>query len=375
MATGAFFSQLGGGRQGNSAGSITGSGSASQPRDRQGNAYAPMAPSPAPSGGRQGYSSSFGSAPGSTFADKMFSPQSLSNTFADKMFAPQPTQISPLAGLQSMMDTFYGPQQLLLDDQKARLENQYGYVGLDADYRRGALSRDTDLARRGLANDKNLTGGQLQNLGRLKEILKKQYGLNDRTLQNALGKFGIDEAQMRDQAERQTFDLRSNLTPRGAFNTVANERGTGRIQRDLFYGIGGLNSQRESARLSHEGNRYGLDEKGIGYDNQTLSLQNTLTGLGLQGEKITNALTDGLRQIGLDSMFSLGTLVEAISGVDQQKAQMAYTIYQEAAKLSGLPLGELDQMLKGLGIKPPPRPGTGTVLAPKSTPTTTRGVT
>lgn len=270
---------------------------------------------------------------------------------------------NPLASAQSLANTFYGPQQQILADQLARQQSQLGMVGVDAQYRTGALNRDNALAQRSLGLDRQALGvdrsqtqGQLANLDKLKGILKQQYGLNDRGLANTLKQLGIDKAGMIDQADRKIFDLRSDLTARGAYNTVANERGTGRVARDLMYGLGGIGTQTEAARLSAQGNRLGLDEKGIGLENQAAGLQAKLAGigidtarLGISGEQLANSLEDGLYQIGLGSQVSINGLLDAIGGTNAQQAQLASTILQQVAGYASLPPEVLAQLNAAVG--------------------------
>lgn len=288
---------------------------------------------------------------------------------------------NPLAGVQSIMDTFYGPQQTLLGQQLARQYDQLGMVGADVDYRTGAIKRDTDLARQGiglqreglgldrraLGIDAGLAQGQRANLDKLRGILSKQYGLEGEELDNVLGQLGIDEAKLKDMAKRQTFDLRSGLTARGAFNTVANERGTGRIDRDLLYGLGGINNQRDAASIANRRALLGLDEKGIGYDNQELGLNARLAGIGVDMDRIglserklgldeqglANSLEDGLRQIGLDGFMSVNGLLDAIGGTNTQQAQLATTILQQIIGYSDLPADVIAELTRALGITAP----------------------
>ena len=283
---------------------------------------------------------------------------------------PSPTSLlAPTA----LANAFYGPQQTLLDQQLARQYDQLGMIQPDIDYRKGALQRDTDLAREGLDIDRarvgvdtKLTTGQQANLDRLRAILGKQYGLQGEALDNTLAQLGIDEAKLRDMAKRQTFDLRSNLTARGAFSTIANERGTGRIDRDLVYGLGGINNQRTAADIANRGNLLGLDEKGIGYDNQELGLQARLANngldlqqIGLNEEKLTNSLNDGLRQIGLEGMVSINGLLDAIGGTNAQQAQLATTILGQILGYADLPPETLAQLAAAMGISLDTTPTTG----------------
>ena len=276
-----------------------------------------------------------------------------------------------LTGAQSLVTSLYGPQQTLLDQQLSRQYDQLGMVGMDADYKTDALHRDNALAnqalgidRRELGVDADLTNTQLANLGRLREILGKQYGLQGEQLANQLAGFKINEDKARDMAKRHTFDLRSALTARGAFNTVANDRGTGRINRDLDYALRDINVGRKGADISYRGNILGLDEKGIGYDNQAAGLNAQLKKIGLDVERLgiseqqlANNLADGLHQIGLDSMISVNGLLDAIGGTNAQQSQLAATILQEVMGYANLPPDVLAAISKALGIPLAPTAG------------------
>lgn len=273
---------------------------------------------------------------------------------------PAPSLLGPA---QSLVDTLYGPQQQLLVDQLARQREQLGMINLDADYRSGALQRDNSLALKSLGLDKkalgvdaNLTKTQQANLAKLRGILTKQYGLAGETLANQMSGFQIDEDKARDMAKRETFDLRSILTSRGAFNTIANERGTGRINRDLQYGLRQIDVGRGGANINYRGSILGLDEKGIGYDNQAAGLNARLQGigidmqrLGISEEQLANSLADGLHQIGLDSYLSLNGLLDAIGSTNSQQSQMAATILQEVMGYANLPPDVLRQIQAMLG--------------------------
>lgn len=273
-----------------------------------------------------------------------------------------PSLASIMNPLTTLVQGMYGPQQVLLDQQLARQRDQLGLVGQNTQYQSDALRRDTSLNqqllgldRQGLGLDQQLVGGQLSNLGRLRDILAKQRGLTREQLDNQLGQLKVDESQLRDNAQRKTFDLRSDLTARGAFNTVANERGTGRINRDLGYGLAGINNQRTAADIQFRNSLLGLDEKGIGYDNQQLALQNKLAGIGLDykrldisEEKLNNALADGLYNIGFQGQTTINNLLDAMGSTNTQQAQLATTILQQIISYSNLPPDLINQLMQAL---------------------------
>lgn len=256
-------------------------------------------------------------------------------------------------GVQSFVNTLYGPQQQLLADQLARQQQALGMIGVDADYKADALRRDNTLAqqslgldRQALGIDKSLINTQLSNLSRLRSILGQRRGLAGESK-------SLDAAKARDMAQRKTFDLRSDLTARGAFNTVANERGTGRVARDLMYELGGINLQYRNTLL-------GLNEQGIGYDNQQAQLQSRLKGIGLDAakldlseEQLENALADGLHTIGMGSFTSINGLLDAMAGTNTQQANLATQIMQEVISYSNLPPEVIAQITASLGMPAP----------------------
>lgn len=392
MPTGTFSSWVsgGGGGGGTSPGQqrdLTGSGPASQPRASTNTLLgpAPLGGQTIPMGSQTTPNYGYGAQPnklnpniGSWAMDAARDVLSTrSNQLAQQAIGGTPTNLS---GARSILDTFYGPQNQLLGDTLARQRDQLGLIGVEADRQRGILTRDTDLSRRGLALDRsdigldrqalgidsNLTKGQLANLDRLRAILGKQFGLEGEALKNQLAQLGIDEAKLRDMAKRQTFDLRSNLTARGAFSTVANERGTGRINRDLMYGLGGINNQRTAADIQHRGNLLGLQEKGIGYDNQGLALNarlanigvdsarldNALARVGLNEEALGNALTDGMDAIGIGEYMDLNGLLDAIGSTNVQQAELARIILEQTLQYANLPPDVLAALTDALGLGP-----------------------
>lgn len=388
MPVGSFFSDPAPTRTRSTAGGssfgdqLTGPGPASQPRST-GNTLlgpAPLGGQTMPMGSQTTPNYGYGAQPtqtrlnpniGSWAMDAARTQLSSSNQLAQQAVGTTPS----LAGYRSLLDTFYGPQSQLLGQTLARQQDQYGLIPIEADYRRGALERDTDLSRRGLDLDRanvgldrqalgieaGATRGNIANLDKLRAILGKQFGLEGEDLNNKLKQLGIDEAKLKDMAGRQKFDLRSNLTARGAFNTVANDRGTGRIDRDLIYGLGGIANQRTAADIAHRGNVLGLQEKGIGYNNQGIALgarlanigvdnarlDNALSRIGLNEEGLGNALTDGLRAIGLDEYTSLNSLLDAIGGTNVQQAELSRTILDALIGYSGLPPDVAEALIAG----------------------------
>ncbi len=377
MPVGSFFSTAPASR------TLTGSGTPSQPRSNSGDTWGPptganswpAAPAPQyPQTRQQGDTGALGS---TTYMPPNYQALAAQASGQSNLQSPYASQVNPLAAPTSLMNTFYGPQQQLLANTLARQYDQLGAVGVDTQYRSDALRRDTTLSQQGLGLDRqalgqdaNLTREQQANLSRLRGILGQQYGLQGETLANQLAGLNIDESKARDLSERSIWDLRSNLTARGAYNTVANERGTGRTNRDLSYQLQGIDVNRQAARLSNRGNILGLDEKGIGYDNQAAGLASRLAGIGIDTQRLSlseqqlnNSLQDGLYQIGLQGQVSINGLLDAISGTNTQQAQLATTILGQIAQYSTLPPDVLAQITAALT----PRAASSTVQS-QSTP-------
>lgn len=276
--------------------------------------------------------------------------------------------VNGLNGISSLVNTMYGPQQLALLQQAQRQQslmdanNPYGPLGQQAHandvlYRdSGIAHRLNDLDRQGLGLESGLAKGQLSNLSKLRDILAKQRGLTREQLDNQLGQFKIDEAKLRDNSSRAQWDLRSDLTQRGALNTVATERGSGRINRDLMYGLGGINNQRTAADIQFRNSMLGLDEKGIGYDNQQAALTTKLSqiglnekALGIKDEQIQNALADGLYNSGLGALTNVNSLMDAIGSNNAQQSQLGLQILQQIIGYSNLPPAVIQQIQALLG--------------------------
>lgn len=336
--------------------SLTGSGAPSQPRYTGTWDVGPTGTW----GGATGGPMSTATAGGSGYTSPATSPGAgqFSSPQGPSAYAPGPISqypnsiygpLSPASMANQLANTMYGPQQQILADQLARQQSQLGMVGMDADYKTNALYRDNDLAKQllgldkqGLGIDQGLTKTQLANLEKLRGILGQQRDLAGDTKT-------LNTAEAKDIAQRKTFDLRSALTARGAYNTVANERGSGRINRDLLYQLGGINDQ-------YRGTMMGLDEKGIGYDNQQAQLNARLANIGLDYQRLgiseqqlANSLSDGLQQIGLSSQTSINALMDAMSGTNMQSAQLAGTILNEIINLSGLPPDVIANLQAAMG--------------------------
>lgn len=261
------------------------------------------------------------------------------------------SQLAATSMAQQLAQGLFGPQQILLDQQLARQQQQLGMVGLDTQHQQDVLRRDNTLAnqllgldRQGLGLERTLAQGQLGNLGKLRGILDQRRGIAGEVKGNTLTGLQIDEDKARDMASRQTWDLRSDLTQRGAFNTVANERGTGRIDRDLGYNLRGIENQRAASDITYRNTLLGLNEQGISYDNQQLALNNKLANIGLDykrldisQEQLQNSLADGLYNTGLAGMVNINQILDAMGSTNQQQAGLAGEIFNAVLQYSNLP--------------------------------------
>ena len=176
-------------------------------------------------------------------------------------------------------ETYYGPQQVMTEQAREINATRLGLLNFDTEYQQMALKRDAALQGRKQELERGLANGQLGNIEKLRALAKEQ-------LANQQTDLSQQRVKVKDMAKRSQWDLRSDLTKRGAFNTVANERGTGRINRDEAYSIQSLNNQGTQANISYMQGQ-------VGYDNQALQLQNRLAGLGLDGEATAHALENG----------------------------------------------------------------------------------
>jgi len=126
----------------------------------------------------------------------------------------------------------------------------------------------------------------------------------------------------------------------------------------LATGLAGIDNQRSAADIAYRGNILGLDEKGIGYDNQQASLSAQLSNYGLDmrrlsisEDQLNQSLQDGLYKIGLGGIMSLNNLMEAFGGANGQYAQVSGTILQQILSYSGLPMGDQQQVLAAMRAK------------------------
>lgn len=229
-----------------------------------------------------------------------------------------------------------GPQDLMLEDTLARQQLQLGMTETNVEYQKMAARRDADLARRKLELERGLANGQLGNIEKLRALAGEQ-------LANQKADFEQQRVKAKDSAGRNQWDLRSQLTSRGAFSTIANERGTGRINRDLAYSLSAIDNATNAADIAY---RQGQ----VGYDNQALQLRNRLAGIGLDAEGVANALESGLEQIGLGGLMSINQLLDAMNGTHSQRAALAGQVVQQAAALAGLPPGTLETILSSAGM-------------------------
>lgn len=239
---------------------------------------------------------------------------------------------------QNNLDTanaYYGPQSVMTDQAQELNANRLGLLNFDQEYQTMAMKRDSALARRKLELERGLVNGQLGNVEKLKALAAEQ-------LANQKADFANSRAKTRDTAKRQQWDLRSDLTQRGAFNTVANQRGTGRIARDELYNLQSLNVQEQGAEIGY---RQGM----VGYDNQTLGLQNQLSGIGLNGEKLAYDLENALHNSGIGYFGNFYSLLEASQSLNAQEAAIAGQVLQMVGGMAGMTPQMIEALIASMG--------------------------
>lgn len=341
----------GSGGGGGSGGRLTGPGAASQPRPQ---GYS----DPSQVGGAADWRSqqAMGTAPvGGPPSAPLSAPRSMGSWMTNGIQtqmgggsqSPAYAPYSTMAG-QAMAQAQFGPQQLIAGLSQDQLQSQLGGANAMLSFQQGAMNRNAALDREGL-------GLQREGVGVDRNLINQQIGLQGEQYANQLRQLGVDEATVRDMAERHIFDLRSNLTSRGAFNTIANERGTGRIERDLGYQIAGIGNQRTGASISNRGALAGL--------NASLSnLGIKAKQIGLSERQLDNALSDGLAKLGMDSEATINQIQAAIDSGDIGQAQLGQQIIMQAITNSqvfaGMTPAQQQQVMAALGLSPTaaPRP-------------------
>lgn len=301
--------------------------------------FGPLAPAPSPANTPQStmtrYTGSVdqGSAPASEWASWASKPAPLSNAAIPYGGSPH-FSMSSLA--QQIANAQYGPQQLIGNENISQLMSQLGQVPLNQQHQEASLRRDTSLAMQGLGLDS-------RSLGVDKNLTQKQIELQREQYANQLVQLGIDEATAKDMASRKTFDLRSDLTQRGALITVANERGTGRINRDLGYQLSGIATQRKQADISNRGTLASLNS-------QLTKIGLNLEGIGLSKQKLNNALTDGLYNIGLNAKDTIDKINSAIRSGQADQVQLGFQMLMSGLQYAGLPPDILAAISGQLGL-------------------------
>lgn len=225
--------------------------------------------------------------------------------------------------LTGIANTLYGPSQQLLNQQLGYQQSQIGLVNQGSALDSKTLRDNAGNAQAKLNLERGLVNGQIGNLDKLKALLGEVKA-------NQLGKIGLSEAQAKDMAKRNIWDLQSQLTSRGAYNTIANERGTGRINNDLTNQLAQYGMDRQAADISY---RQGM----VGYDNQGLQLRNRLAGIGLDADNVANQLENGLAKIGLQGQVSINQIMQAMNGTNQQQANVASQILGWVMSNANLP--------------------------------------
>lgn len=233
----------------------------------------------------------------------------------------------------------YGPQYLTSQYGIDQLGLQQQQAKINAGIQQGWLTQNAGLDRQSLA----LQG---QGIGMDKSYINQQMGLQGEQYANQLRQLGLDEAQVRDMTQRYLFDLRSSLTARGAFNTIANERGTGNIQRDEQYALGGIANRRSGAGIQ---NRQAI----AGLTNQLNKLGLDSQKLGISQKQLEAGLSQGLEKIGMNAVDTVAQIGNSINSGNIQQAQLGSQILQSALQYSNLPPEMINSIMRMLGLQMP----------------------
>ncbi|MFG0329841.1 MAG: hypothetical protein ACF8PN_08090 [Phycisphaerales bacterium] len=276
----------------------------------------------------------------------------------------------------AMGDAFAGLEQALgrnapqfagLDLDRASMFRDYDLAARQAAASRGTLTGNyaSDLARNQLAQqgigldredlarqragldlDRAGLGLRREGIGVDRNYIGQMMGLADRALDTTIG--GID----RNQATT-LRNIASDFTSRGAWFAP--------FQRlDRQDAIADAEQARTEARYSREGRQYGwdrdlanlgLDERGIGLDDQRLNLRYgdldtanrrldlEAERLGLSRGDLERALNEGLTSLGLQNDVNLYQLIDGLAGNDLAYRQMWYDVLAASPELAPFLMG------------------------------------
>lgn len=246
------------------------------------------------------------------------------------MTGPAPTWGDFFTGLNS-------PQMTLLDQQRQRQQDRYGLALANQGLNSGFLNRGfgNDLAALGLQREQ--IGLDRKDIAAELSAIAKYRGLANELLGSQMRGFAVDEGEAKQRAGRNRFDLRSNLTARGAFLTPALGRGDQRISEDLWNAVLRINEGRTQAGIGNRREMTGLDLQESRARNRAAGLDIATRRLGIDEDQLRLGLEQGLANLGLGTLADINSIFEALGSTDQQRAALAAQILQGAMSMSGVP--------------------------------------
>lgn len=264
---------------------------------------------------------------------------------------PTPTTSPATQGMQQALDVatgWAGPSLIQNDINADRLANQLGYG--DAQYGLGvdALQQNTalDRARLGInARDINID----------RESIARQMGVSNQLQALANQLFGIDikglgidqrglDAQMTTANRNLDAELRrqmSDATARGAVGgpgLMYRKQETEADRQDAFG-----NFLRSTEQLGLRKDQVGIARKqsDINYteDRAKLAdrakiLDNQAGKLGIDAKQLEANLSQGLARLGVDRLFNMNDLLDAMASNDVDRQAIAQQIFREAMGMS-----------------------------------------
>lgn len=253
--------------------------------------------------------------------------------------APTQNPISQVPGLQQglgLSQGIQGPALAINEQQAARLAGQLGMTDAAYGTALGALNQGAaaDLAKLSL-------GPQYDAIER-SAIYRQIAGLNDldRLAFQALGNqykgFDIQKLSAWQEAARNQEAARSSATARGAMTAPGIQRTFRDIQHQLANQLGGIEVQRESARLGALEGQMSRTEQKAKLADRNKALDIKAKEYGIDASKISANLSQGLAKLGLDRFTDINSILDALNSNDLQRVAIAEQIFRDALSYSDL---------------------------------------
>lgn len=275
---------------------------------------------------------------------------------------PMNPQTQPMQQALSFMTGMHGADFVQNDMNASRLAGQLGYN--DAQYQ-----MDTSFMQENAGLDRQRLGLAGQNIGIDRNALNRQIGVNDQLQGLAQQLFGLDirglgiqnaglgidrqslAAQLVSQFRGLDNDKRNMLsekTAMGSVGSVMHRRGNAenQAQREDVYGQFG----RDSAGLDLKQDQIGLDAERVGIGRQQSdiefgenkaklqdrmkTLDTEASKLGIDRKQLEINLNQGLARLGIDRMFSMNDILDAMTSNDIERQAIAQQIFREAMGMS-----------------------------------------